>query len=166
MEIGKKKIVKLLFLGLLLAFVSCTTKPKQTVTGVTAVPHTIIYKTKKNYHLYVPITLSKDKKSILSYPAPKDIYYQGKLAYPTALKNAYLLDNRGINKNVAFLSYTYEQYSQLKEVPPMDTLWAKILDKDPLLEMYDCGSKYQYKDELSELNKIIDAQFKNCKKIR
>ncbi len=31
-----------------------------------------------------------------------------------------------------------------------------IIDKDPLLEMYDCGNKNKYKDEVMEINTVID----------
>ena len=119
-------------------------------------PQVIIYKTKADYFNNVPVTLSDDKSKIVSYPGIKDIFYKGDLAYPTKLNNGFLLDNRGIDNNTAFLKYTYEQYSKLEATPTSDELLANILDKDPIAEIYNCGSKYDYKDLVTELNKAID----------
>jgi hypothetical protein len=127
-------------------------------------PQTVIYKTKKDYKKFVPITLSDDKSKITSYPHPKDIFYKGELAYPTELKNGYLLDNRGINNNVAFLNITYEDYSKLEKVPLLEELYKMILDKDPLSEIYNCGNRYTFKNEISDLNKLIENNgLKECK---
>lgn len=125
---------------------------------------TIIYKTIKDYSDFVPVIMNADKTEIISYPAPADLFYDGKLAKPTALKNGYLLDNRGITENIAFLSYTYETYSKLKQAPPSEELLLKIIDKNPLLEMYYCGSRIQYSDEIQKFNNLIDNNFSECKK--
>lgn len=128
---------------------------------------TTIYKTTKDYSKNVPVTLSDDKSKIVSYPAPSDIYYKGELSYPTELANDYLLDNRGVSINTAFLKYTYDQYSKLKEVPDLKTLYNLIIDKNPIIEMYNCGNRYRFKDEVRELNSIIVNQKLNSfKKIK
>jgi hypothetical protein len=119
-------------------------------------PKAIIYKTKADYYYNVPVTLTEDKSAITSYPGIKDIYYKGELAYPTKLNGGYLLDNRGIDENVAFMKYTYEQYSKLDKTPISVELFTNILDKDPLAEMYYCGSKFDFKDLINELNETID----------
>ncbi|MDD4214166.1 MAG: hypothetical protein PHR81_05090, partial [Bacteroidales bacterium] len=54
-------------------------------TIMTARPLVIIYKTKNDYYEKVPVTLSADKESIVSYPDIMDVFYQGELAYPTHL---------------------------------------------------------------------------------
>lgn len=131
-------------------------KDEQTTVKSKAGPKVIIYKTTADYTNNVPVTLSEDKSEITAYPGIKDVYYKGELAYPTKLNNGYLLDNRGIDQNVAFLNYTYEQYSKLEATPTSDELLANILDKDPITEMYNCGSKFDYKDLDAELNKAID----------
>ena len=129
-------------------------------------PTTFIYKTKGDYNKLVPVTLSDDKTKISSYPHPKDIYYNAELALPTQLSDGYLLDNRGINANVAFLNITYEEYSKLDKNPSVDELLGMIIDDNPLIELYNCGNRYQYKDEVAELNSIITKnQLKQCKKI-
>ncbi len=139
---------------------------KQIVKGNFAqVEPTIVYKTKRDYYNRVPIILSEDKKSVISYPAPTDIYYRGKLAYPTKLKNGYLLDNRGISKNVAFTKYTYEQYSKLKKAPTENQLLESIIDKDPLIDFVNLGSRADFQeDEVGKINQIIDADFKNVQR--
>lgn len=127
-------------------------------------PSTIIYKTKEDYNKLVPIILSDDKTKIISYPHPSDIYVSGEYSYPTELKEGYLLDNRGINKNVAFLNITYEDYSKLERVPTMDELYKMILDVDPLSEIYNCGNRYTFKNEISDLNRLIENDgLKDCK---
>lgn len=119
-------------------------------------PRVIIYKTKADYYYNVPVTLSEDKSKIIAYPGIKDIFYKGELAYPTKLNDDFLLDNRGIDKHVAFLNYTYEQYSKLDKTPEIDVLLTNILANDPITEMYNCGSKFEYKNLVNEINEAID----------
>lgn len=133
-----------------------------------ASPSVLVYKMRKDYSQNVPVILSSDKKTIVSYPHPRDVYTNGKLAVPTQLKNGYWLDNRGISGNVAFLSYTYEQYAALNDVPPIDVLYKKIVDKDPITEMWDCGRRHTYHDLVNNLNEIIvnnkmEGNFKRVK---
>jgi len=88
----------------------------------------------------------------------------GKYSYPTQLEKGYLLDNRGINNNVAFLNMTYEEYSKLETVSSLDKLFSIIIDKDPLVEIYNCGNKYTFKNVISDLNKLIsNNELKRCK---
>lgn len=71
-----------------------------------ASPNVIVYNIKADYFDKVPITLSEDKKSILSYPDPKDLIVDGVYFLPTKLEKGYLLDNRGISINTVFLNIT------------------------------------------------------------
>lgn len=129
-------------------------------------PPVIIYKTKKNYDKNVAVILSDDKTSIVSYPDPKDIIKENNYCYPTHLKKGFLLDNRGINKNVAFLSITYEEYAKYKTTPSLQELQKMIIDKNPLKVMYSCGTRYDYKNLVEELNQKIQKGCKNCIKIK
>lgn len=104
-----------------------------------AMPPVIIYKTKANYNMHVPVSLSPDKKTLLSYPAVQDVYYQGALAIPTLLLNGYLLDNRGIDTNSVFLNYTYETYSALTQTPLPEELLKNIFADDPIETLYSCN---------------------------
>ncbi len=127
-------------------------------------PQAIIYKTKKNYDKLVPVILSEDKSKIVSYPHPSDVSIDNKFLYPTKLNKGYLLDNKGINKNVAFLNITYEEYSKLKTTPSLKELFSMILDKDPLTEIYNCGNRYGHKNLITDINKMInDNKLNKCK---
>lgn len=130
-------------------------------------PPVIVYKTKENYNELVPVILSADKKEVISYPAPGDLYYQGDLAYPLELGDGYLLDRRGINEYVAFIEMTYTEYAELDKAPTPEELFKIILDDDPLLEMYHCGSRYDY-DNLEDemIRKSEEGDFKSCTKLR
>lgn len=131
-------------------------KTKQPTAGSTnSGAPTVVYKTKADYSKYVPVTLSADKSSIVAYPSLKDIYYKNQLAYPSVLNNGYFLDNRGVGANTAFLKLTYEDYAKLNTVPPLTELYNFILDKDPFTEMYSLGDRSRFKNEVTEINKII-----------
>ena len=175
------KIIKLFALVSILLFTMCkATKDKSATTnaqltkpekknemvigGEQQVAPAIVYKTRADYKNFVPVTLNSDRSAIQSYPAPTDVYYKGQLAVPTELTNGYLLDNRGVNAQTAFLDITYEEYSQLKEVN-LDFLWKRIKDATPLLELYNCGNRSDSDNEVEELIQIIQQGFKNCKKI-
>ena len=111
--------------------------------------------------------LSDDKSKIISYPDVKDVYFKGNLAYPTVLKDGFLLDNRGIGSNVAFLSVTYEQYSKMVKTPSLAELYELIIDKDPLKEMYQCGNRSKFSDIENELNEAIsDGKIKTWTKLK
>ena len=128
---------------------------------------TMVYKTKEEYLNKIPITLSEDKRKIVSYPHPKDIYYNGNLALPVKLEKGYLLDNRGIGKNTAFINMTYEEYAKLASPPKLAELERLILEKDPIAELCDCGNRNQFKNEIDELNNLIATnQLSKCKKIK
>lgn len=159
----------LLILPITFLLTTCqTTKNRvlmQEVTVQKAVNKAIIYKTIHNYNLLVPVIMNEDRTKIISYPDPSDIYYQGKLSVPAQLANGYLLDNRGINENVAFLSFTYQEYSKLKEAPPMSILLSRIVDKYPLKALVYCGERAQYQQDVKELNKLIKSGLIGCKRV-
>ncbi|RYD58573.1 MAG: hypothetical protein EOP56_03025 [Sphingobacteriales bacterium] len=142
------------FLFAALVMVSQNVIAQSYVTG----PQAIVYKTKKDYNKLVPVTLSEDKSQIVSYPHPSDVKIDDKLATPTQLKKGYLLDNRGINKNVAFLRMTYSEYAALSAPPSTAEMYAMIVDKDPIAAMCECGLRSSYKSPKKELNKLISKK--------
>ena len=163
-----RKMKKIILLSILsIALFSCHTQKKAaesntpapqaqtqkptTAPASVASPPTYIYKTRNDYSQNVFVGYANNR--ITFFPAPTDLYTNGKLATPTPLRNGYWLDNRGISPNIAFLSYTYEEYANMQHVP--NDLYQKILDKDPILEMWDCGPRHTYSDAAKELNKII-----------
>jgi hypothetical protein len=133
------------------------------VTG----PKTLIYKTRKDYSMQVPIELSADKMNIISYPDIKDVFVNGKYAIPTSLYDGFQLDNQGISANVAFLKLSYQQYASLTATPSPDSLRNLILDSDPLTVLYDCGRKVDYQNLTVELNNLIETKdFSRFKKLK
>lgn len=128
-------------------------------------PAAIVFKPKKNYGNLVSIVLDSTKSSIVSYPAPSDVFYKGKLATPFPLEKGYFLDNRNVNLNSAILDITLEEYSKLANVPTEKYLISKIIEKNPYLEIYNCGNRYKFTNEIEELNFLIKNNLlkKNCK---
>ena len=127
----------------------------------------IVYKTKANYSDLVPIRISEDKTTILSYPDPSDLKSGENYLTPIRLKKGYWLDQKGVDKHSAFLSINYKAYSGLSSAPDLQKLKDSILETDPFLEMYYCGKSTEYKDLVAELNeKIVSGQLKEMKKIK
>lgn len=109
--------------------------------SVQALPPTIIYKTRADYSQLVPVGLSADRSRVTSYPAPADIRRSdGSFATPIQLAHGYLLDRRGIHAHSAFTSYTYAEYAALSAPPGLTTLLEKIVDADPFIEIWNCGT--------------------------
>jgi hypothetical protein len=159
--------MKIVISFLLLSLLGCASSNKPTnktqtnseldfTPQFTPGPPALVYKTSADYNNLVPILLSDDKTEIVSYPHPKDIRVGSGYPLPTLLNNGYLLDNRGINKNVAFLKLTYEEYSKITEPPTLKEMYELIVDKNPLTEMCDCGNKKAFTDIQGQLNQIID----------
>jgi hypothetical protein len=168
-------LVKLsgLFLSALMVFPSCSRKQLPASSsaaasgGQHADPPCIVYKTKADFSTLVPVELSPDKNALVSFPDVKDVYRDGKPVYPTPLAGGFLLDNRGIGPGVAFLKITYEQYHSFDKTPGASDLFSQLLEKDPLLEMYRCGTRYQYQDPVKELSAIIlNGKLKDCQKLK
>lgn len=131
-------------------------------------PHALVYKTKKDYYNLVPVILSEDKSQIISYPHKSDLIVGSEYSLPTILHRGYLLDNRGISKNVAFLKLTYEEYFNFEEIPTIQELFEYIIDSDPLIELCDCGNRTTFKNMVVQLNELIDEDLleDKCKKMK
>jgi len=168
--------MKLNLLVLMLLGISCTTKKEVMQNDsiklfeqiLVLQPPVLIYKTKKNYNDLVPVLLSDDGKTIISYPHPKDLIVGNSYPLPTILHGGYLIDNRGIGKNVAFLNITYEEYTKLKSAPSAAEIYNLIIDKEPLMELYDCGTRAKFNNIEKELNSLIDNNklVTDCKLIK
>lgn len=120
-------------------------------------PPVVIYKMRGDYARLVPVQLDA-RGQIISYPDPLDLRVGGKLSLPTPLHGGYWLDNRGITAGVAFVDYTYEEYSRLKEAPSKEELQRRIVDSQPLTEIRECGRRHDYdgRDLVDALNVMID----------
>lgn len=157
--------MKALFLILAISVVACKTGQKTTKTNdmqnefkpqFVPGPKAVVYKTKANYNNFVPVALSDSKTEVVSFPAPSDLIINGELQKPISLHDGYLLDRRGIWKNVAFIKLTYEEYSKLDKVPSPKELFILIMDNDPLTELVDGGIKSAYTDPVAQINELID----------
>lgn len=134
-----------------------TTAKSEMNNKTTAGPPVLIYKTSNDYYQNVPIVLNDEKTKVVSFPGVKDVVKNNTLTYPTRLENGFLMDNRGIGENAAFLSMTYEEYSKLEKTPSADELLKMVEDNDPFTELYNCGSRYNYENVVAELNELIIA---------
>lgn len=144
---------------LLLLFAACKGQNKITFKpDFDTPPPTMVYKTKADYSQLVPVILSDDKSEIIAYPHPSDLKSEGGFLTPTALNGGYLLDNKGINSNVAFLKLTYAEYAALSEAPMLKDMYAMIVDKDPLSELCNCGNKKAFTNPQEQLNKMINGK--------
>lgn len=160
----------------LVLFFSCssleTSTQKSPATGTDnpvvgmASPPAIIYKTKTDYFDKVPVILSDDKTRIVSFPDPRDLRINGEFSYPSKLASGYLLDNRGIGPNAAFLRFSYEEYCNMDNIPTAERLYSYIIEKNPFTEMYQCGNRGNYAEIVTELNLMISAgKIKDCKNL-
>lgn len=139
--------------------------PMSTKLDFSIGPPTMVYKTKKDFSQQVFVFLSADKTKVVAYPAPSDAADITPL--PSKLVSGYLLDNRGIGPNVAFLKMTWAEYSKLTEPPSRAELFNQISEKEPLLELCDCGNRHQFKKPVEELNSLIGAgKLTLCKKLK
>ena len=130
-------------------------------------PPCLVYKTRADYTKNVPVLLSADRSFVISYPDVKDVQLNGSFSYPTVLTNGYLLDNRGIGPNVAFLTLTYEQFASLRATPTSEELMLLVLDKDPLLELFRCGNRDQFSDISKELITLIsEGKINSCVRLK
>jgi len=111
--------------------------------------------------------LSENKTKIISYPGPGDVVTGSGYPLPVILHKGYLL-NGGVGENTAFLKYTYEQYSKLRELPPLDQLYKMIIDRDPITTLCDCGTRQDGVNSEKQLNEWIDKNRlkKKCKVIK
>jgi len=134
------------------------TRANEEMQGNVAIPGPplVVYKTKKDYFDKVPVTLSDDKTRVVSYPAPSDIKRNGQYILPTRLKDGYLLDNRGISKNSAFLRFSYDDYYTMDNIPTAERLMNYVVDDAPFAEMYDCGTKSDFDNPVEQLNRKIE----------
>ncbi len=116
----------------------------------------------------VPVILSDDKTKIVSFPHQSDLKKGAQLSVPTALNTNYYLDNRGIGLNVAFLKYTYKEYSELDSIPNANELFSLIVDSDPLVKLCDCGNRNTFTDIVPQLNLLITKNElrKRCKVLK
>lgn len=166
-KIKKKSSMSRGIILLMVLMVAACNAPKQTLNQQTmATEPFLIYKTRADYFSKVPVIMNADKTTIVSYPSPSDVVVNGELVKPVKLKDGYLLDNRGIGMNVAFTSFTYEEYAKLDSAPSINKLMNSIIDDDPLLELYDCKNHLNIKSDIDRVNALIANGLEGCERVK
>lgn len=151
---------------LLIGCTACQTN-KVFKPDFSAGPPTIVYKTTSNFDQLVPVQVSNDQLSILSFPHPEDLKQAGQLSLPVKLNKGYLLDQRGIDLNTRFLNINYSTYAARKKPMETDSLILYLIKENPFLEIYNCGNRHQYTNIRLEINALIlnGTLEKSCKKL-
>ncbi len=127
------------------------------------IPRAVIYKTKANYNDLVPVTMDEARSMIVAYPAPSDVVAGGTYARPTELAGGYLLDNRGVTSNSAFLDYTYEEYAKLNPYPTAAELLRHVVETHPFTEMYYV-ERPSSPDKTAYYNSVVESGFAGCER--
>ena len=98
---------------------------QQPVIGseVMAMPRAVVYRVSGECADLVPVAVSADGTSLLSYPAPTDLSDSQK---PVQLKDGWWLDRRGIGPQTRFTTYTYAQYMAMKQAPSPAEILAHL----------------------------------------
>lgn len=97
-------------------------------------PKLHIYRTNGDYINNVPIMLSADGKSVVSFPAPSDISMQ---SLPLELSDGWLIDRRGVGGNSVFTRYTYEEYMNLSQTPSVAQLIEAVIPGSGVTEIVE-----------------------------
>lgn len=140
-------------------FFGCERNKVLTTNGENALKPVVIYKTTMDYSKNIPIVMDEAKEKIIAYPAITDVSNSKR---PTRLANGFLLDNFGVQKNTVYTSYTIEEFQKLNKQPSLNEFEAKIIDKNPFVEMY----RYMGSTSTIEgLNQEIINGFNNSNKI-
>ncbi len=125
-----------------------------------------IYMTKADYSNLVPIGLSSDKGSVVSYPAPSDLRRGNGYTTPIPLAQGYWFDRRGVGLNTAFTSLTYEEYAALEVAPKPDELLKMLVDSDPFIELIHCDRSYFDVVDVKTLNAYIQEGLPEAKRLK
>lgn len=125
-----------------------------------AMPKAVIYRTNGDFIHNVPITLSADRKQIISYPAPSDLSAS---SLPVELNDGYLLDRRGISANTAFTKYTYDEYSRMTTAPSLKELKEAIIGGAEVVEIVVLPMTLtQALDNIPACNTLVKDGFPGC----
>ena len=161
---------KLFFIVLFFVVVACN-QTKHSASNsfkpdYTSGASTIIYKTKKDYSHNVPVLLNADKNKVVKMFNAQDFIKNGEIVYPIELEGGYYLDRIGITPQVAYTDFTISAYTKTMMPITAQMLLQHVIDKDPIVEMYDCG-KIDPKNSTEILNKIIkNGDLKNCRRLK
>ena len=116
-----------------------------------AISSVMVYKTKGDYSNLVWVQLSADKKTVTSYPNPKDVLNQ------TSIKLADGYYSGAVDVNTAFVNIRIEKYVNLQKLFTPEQLATLIINKNPFSELYNCGQSQGIGQDITRINSIITA---------
>ena len=132
--------------------------------GARALPKAVVYKTNVPSTEYVPVNTTADGHTLISYPAPSDVSV--KASMPLQLTDGWLLDRRGIGPNSRFTSYTYAEYSALKDTPAPSALISSINPAITITAMYVLPiTPSQAASDTASCNRLIREGFPGCEQL-
>lgn len=128
-------------------------------------PRAIVYRTSVPCADLVPVQLSPDGRSLISYPAPSDL--TGGQSAPVALDGGWWLDRRGIGPSTVFTTYTYAEYSAMAQAPTQADILAHIDRKAYITAMYALPlTAAEAAANPAVCNKYIADGFRDCENLR
>ena len=142
--------------------IDATSKYHPTILSGTVAkqPKAIVYRTSVPCSDLVPVQLSADGTSLISYPAPGDI--SEARSTPLQLDGGWWLDRRGIGPGTAFTTYTYADYAALQAPPSESDLMAAIIPDARVTEMVEMPFPYS-PDCAAQCNELIASGLPGCK---
>lgn len=123
-------------------------------------PKAVIYKTNGDFAENVPVVLSADRKTIISFPAPSDI----KNLRPVRLASGFLLDTKGVSPNTAFTRYTYSEYAALPKAPDISRLRNAIIPGAMVTEIVELPYRVG-EATAQECDSLINSGLPGCKTV-
>ncbi len=128
---------------------------------VMIMPRAVVYKTNGDYDDNVMVTLTQNRRSLVSFPAPGDV---GSFSNPVKLSDGWLLDRRGsIGRNTAFLTWTYENYSKLETPPSPDQLMKSVIGQARVTSFVTLPmTPDEALADTARCNKLISVGFPGC----
>ena len=87
------------------------------------IPKATAFRMSGDYADHVAVTLGENGK-LAYYPEPRDISEASK---PISLGDGWWLNRQGLGPNSVFLKYTFEEYSNLKNVPSQEEIMEAII---------------------------------------
>ena len=57
-----------------------------------------------------------------------------------------------------FIKLTYKEYSKLENAPSLKELFESIVEKDPIVEMWNCGNAKAFSNKEKQIDEIISTK--------
>lgn len=120
-----------------------------------------IYRTNADVAAYVPVTVSPDGKTLLSYPAPTDV--DPATATPVALPDGWLLDRRGVGGDTRFTRWTYAEYSALPAPPSPAEILGNLIPGVRVSQVVELPFAAGSPDAVTLASDLIAAGLPDCR---